>query len=274
MPSNEVTESRKLIADIGALVAEQVDLEQLKQIANSTPTLPITPTTPVHQYAGPQVKIGIAMDEAFGFYYPGDLEALKQAGAKLIPINLIKDTNLPKLDGLIIGGGFPEVKMQALENNASMRGQIRDAIQMGLPAYAECGGLMYLAGSIHWNDTSHEMAGVIPADVVMHDRPQGRGYVRLKETGDSIWPTTTETRIGEEIAAHEFHYSSLTNIQAPLKFAYQVLRGTGTDGHHDGIIINNLLACYAHQRNTNQNRWVPRFVKFVQQYAQNDKRRL
>ena len=142
------------------------------------------------------VRIGIARDAAFAFYYPGDLEALRAAGAELIPFNALKDARLPDVDALFLGGGFPEVHMQALEANATLRRDIRTAIENGLPAYAECGGLMYLARSLAWRDRRTEMVGVIPGDVVMHDRPQGRGYVKLRETGKGLWSLGATAKSG------------------------------------------------------------------------------
>jgi cobyrinic acid a,c-diamide synthase len=107
------------------------------------------------------------------------------------------------------------------------------------------------------------MVGVIPADTVMHERPQGRGYVRLRETAHAPWPSANPAG---EFAAHEFHYSSLENITATLTFAYEVQRGTGVDGKHDGIVVNNLLACYSHMRDTQQHHWAQRFVAFVRRH--------
>jgi len=103
------------------------------------------------------------------------------------------------------------------------------------------------------------MLGVVAADVKMHERPQGRGYVRLEETGHHPWPA------GHEIAAHEFHYSALENLSPDLDFAYRVKRGFGIDGQHDGIRYRNLLASYAHLRDTDRNHWAARFVRFVRQ---------
>ncbi len=121
---------------------------------------------------------------------------------------------------------------------------------------------MYLARSLTWKDRHCEMVGVIPGDIIMHNRPQGRGYVRLQETAAAIWPGAPRQA---EFSAHEFHYSSLENVSAPLEFAYTVKRGTGVDGNNDGIIINRLLACYSHLRDTEQHRWARRFVEFVRQ---------
>ncbi len=210
------------------------------------------------------VRLGIARDAAFGFYYPDDLAALQQAGAQLIPINMLRDPGLPDIDGLFIGGGFPETHMAALEANAMLRGEIRTAIENGLPTYAECGGLMYLARRITWQEKSHAMAGVIPGDIVMHARPQGRGYVRLRESAQHPWPLHS----GLEIPAHEFHYSSLENLAPGVIFAYDVVRGSGVDGAHDGLIYKNLLASYTHLRDVDAHHWARRFVEFVRSNKQ------
>jgi cobyrinic acid a,c-diamide synthase len=130
--------------------------------------------------ARPDVRIAVARDTAFGFYYPDDLEALERAGADLVFFNTLQDTRLPEADGLFIGGGFPETQMPALAANSGLRAQIRQAAETGLPIYAECGGLMYLTRSITWGSQVHEMIGFIPADTVMHSAPQGRGLVELE----------------------------------------------------------------------------------------------
>jgi len=151
--------------------------------------------------------------------------------------------------------------MPQLHSHHSLRHTVREAIEAGLPTYAECGGLMYLARSLRWKDNSCEMVGVIPGDVVMYPRPRGRGYVRLKATRSLPWPHAAEA--GGEIAAHEFHYSALENLQAPESYAFEVLRGTGINGRHDGYVYKNLLACYSHQRTTGSNRWTEHFLSFV-----------
>jgi cobyrinic acid a,c-diamide synthase len=296
MPSNETNAAREKIDTIAALVAASVDLDRLLTISSTAPSLPeakekepspspilagahenhvrpfdgadvprTSATTPSHPLRGRGdsevnlIKIGIPRDAAFAFYYPGDLEALRAAGAELVTIDTLKDTRLPEVDALFIGGGFPEVFMEQLEANAFLRHEIRQAIEGGLPAYAECGGLMYLARSITWRGKHCEMAGVIPGDVVMHDRPMGRGYVLLRETAKNPWPLSGST----EVRAHEFHYSSLENLAPGTVYAYDVMRGNGVDGQHDGIVHKNLLACYAHLRDLEDNHWTMRFVQFV-----------
>jgi len=265
VPSHEDSACLSKIMALKDTIEKQVDLDALLKIAHEhTPGKPV----PVIQQVAarqPDINIGIVENAAFGFYYPDDLEAFEQAGANLIRIDNMVDTALPPLDGLFIGGGFPETHMSELESNESFRRQLAQAIDDGLPVYAECGGLMYLARSIEWRKEKHDMVGAIPADIVMEKKPQGRGYVQLRETDDGIWPSTH----GQAIAAHEFHYSRFINLPKDARFAFQVLRGTGIDGRHDGYIRNNMLACYTHQRNTSNNNWVERFVAFVRQYKTN-----
>jgi cobyrinic acid a,c-diamide synthase len=267
IPSNEDEAARGRIDRISQLIAAQVDLDRLLAVAGRTP-LAFDPLMPAPA-GGDPVRIGIARDAAFGFYYPDDLDALERAGAILVPVDTLRDAHLPAIDGLFIGGGFPESRMQALQANGVLRAQIREAIAGGLPAYAECGGLMYLARSLRWNDTRCEMVGAIPGDVIMHERPQGRGYVRLRETPCAPWPGPHPDGV---IAAHEFHYSSLENIPAGLDYAYEVVRGSGIDGRHDGLLINNLVACYSHMRDTGQHHWARRFVGFVRTVRRHGKR--
>jgi cobyrinic acid a,c-diamide synthase len=275
MPSNESDAAAQQIARIAGLVAEQVDLDGVLEIASTAPagnsipsnhsshSVSTTSTTPAP--STPSVRIGICQDPAFGFYYPGDIEALQQAGAEIIAVNTLQDSALPALDGLFIGGGFPETQMHKLAANQSMRQSIHTAIESGLPVYAECGGLMYLSRSLHWNGEQAEMVGIIPGDAVMHKKPQGRGYVKLQETTEMPWPGSNHA---QTINAHEFHYSGLENLTEKGRFAYRMLRGSGIDGQHDGWVYKNLLASYTHMRNTGQYPWAQRFVEFIRTHNQ------
>jgi cobyrinic acid a,c-diamide synthase len=259
VPSNEAEGAGGRIDGIAAHIAAQVDLEQL--LAISRQAAPLQGGEPARDAGGgAPVRIGIARDAAFGFYYPGDLDALRSAGAELVDFSALRDSHLPPVDGVFIGGGFPETHMDELAANESLRRELHDAIEAGLPAYAECGGLMYLARGIEWNGRGAPMVGVIPADIVMHRRPVGRGYVHLRETGRGPWPGRPQSPL---IHAHEFHYSSVENLAPGAEFAYDVERGHGIDGRHDGIVHRNLLASYAHLRDVAGNPWARRFVDFV-----------
>jgi len=243
---------------IGRIVGAQVDLRAVRALAASAGA-GFEAVAPQPRPAA-DVRIGIARDRAFSFYYPDDLAALEAAGAELVAFDTLRDTRLPAVDGLFIGGGFPEACMGELEANVAMRSAVREAIEDGLPAYAECGGLMYLARSIEWHGRTARMAGVIPADAVMQPRPVGRGYVQLRETASMPWPGAAP---GAAVAAHEFHHSRLENLPEGLSFAWRVTRGQGIAGGHDGLRLHNLLASYAHLRSAAGSRWAPRFVDFV-----------
>jgi cobyrinic acid a,c-diamide synthase len=267
VPSNEADagESRAQVGEIARLVSSQVDLDRLLEIARSAgPFGAVRPTDAdsASGARGPAVRVGVARDAAFGFYYPGDLEALHEAGAELVPFDALRDRRMPQIDGLFIGGGFPEMHLDALARNVELRRDLRRAIEAGLPTYAECGGLMYLARGVEWKGHRAEMVGAVPADIVMHARPVGRGYVHLRETGCSPWFQTAARHPGK-IRAHEFHYSSVENLSPEVEFAYEVERGHGVDGRHDGIVKGNMLASYSHLRDVAGNRWARQFIDFV-----------
>ncbi|MDH5614446.1 MAG: hydrogenobyrinic acid a,c-diamide synthase (glutamine-hydrolyzing) [Gammaproteobacteria bacterium] len=265
IPSNEEQTSDQRINEICHLIEQQVDLDSLDAIAQKTSPDISSVTAQSVQTHAPDIKLGIAMDESFGFYYDGDLEALKNAGAEFVPFNTLKDTHLPDIDALFIGGGFPETHMDSLAANTSLKKEIYDKIEAGLPTYAECGGLMYLSRSISWNGKTADMVGVIPADTVMHEKPQGRGYVRIRETGKGLWDSESESK---EYSAHEFHYSGLEKLPINTRYSYKILRGYGVNGRNDGIVHKNMTACYLHLRDVESNHWAERFINFARKIKQ------
>ena len=271
IPSNESGIAEEKLNYITAKINEQVDIDALLALAKSAPELPVAQFLYQPAPQGNKVRIGVAKDKAFGFYYPGDLQALEIAGAELVTIDTLNDAALPDIDGLFIGGGFPETQAEKLQANVSLRQQIKRAIENGLPTYAECGGLMYLSRSLCWHGEQYEMVGVIPGDSIMHPTPQGRGYVKLEETEHALWRTQDETHSNQIYNVHEFHYSSLDNLGENIHFAYRMKRGHGINGQHDGIVMYNLTANYAHLRDVEQNRWAGRFVQFINQCKQEER---
>jgi cobyrinic acid a,c-diamide synthase len=262
MPSNEDDEAEKHVERIRAWIAAHTDVDGIVSVAASAPSIPAPdPVSPDRISGLPRVRIAVARDQAFGFYYPDDLRSLVREGAELIPFSPCQDAELPPADGLFIGGGFPEYRMRELEANGTMRASIADFVASGGPAYAECGGLMYLARELRWGDDRCAMCGVLTADVAMHPRPQGRGYVTLAETAAFPWPRAGAT-VGK-IHAHEFHHSAVVAPDPDWVYAYRVTRGTGVDGSHDGIVHKNLLASYTHLRSVGGTRWTTRFIAHV-----------
>lgn len=264
MPANETAEAGRHIAAIGERIAAQIDIDRLLDLSRTDRRLvPPQASPPIHDKP---VRIAIARDAAFGFYYADDLDALAAAGAEAVFFDSLHDARLPACDGLLIGGGFPECFLGELEANAALRADIRRAIEAGLPTYAECGGLMYLARSIQWKDRRADMVGVIPGDVRMHDKPVGRGYVILEPNAGHPWRSTAGTAAADgdgALHAHEFHYSSLHDLPADTRYAYEVRRGHGVDGRRDGILIHRLLASYTHLRATSRCDWPAKFVRHV-----------
>jgi len=293
MPSNESHVAAARIRQIGEAVAEQVDLDKLLALSQKEP-LNVPHKARVSPLpCGDKVRIGIARDRAFGFYYADDLDALEAAGAELVPFDALRDARLPEVDALYIGGGFPETCAAELEANSALRAQIRQAIENGMPAYAECGGLMYLSRSIAYQGRTYQMVGAIPGDVRMHDKPIGRGYVHLKEDETHPWPRPaplseesppiqlspvsgrkSERERQSLIRAHEFHYSSLENLPDDMRFAYHVERGYGIDGECDGLVLHNLLASYTHLRTIGSCYWATRFVAFIRRQREQRHSRL
>lgn len=257
IPSNELDKARQKTQQLGEIISSQVDMDNLLNIAspNPQPLKHSVLTSTTHS-----LKIAYAKDAAFGFYYADDLDTFKQHGAELIPFNTLKDSSLPEVDGLFIGGGFPEHRLAELEANQSLRTDILTKLQKGMPAYAECGGLMYLAKSIKNEDQHAQMVGLIDAESVMSTKPQGRGYIQFTENEHVLW-TKNNTPV---INAHEFHHSCLNNIADNSLFSFDIQRGQGIINKQDGIRVHNTIACYAHQRHTLQNPWITRFLEFVQ----------
>jgi cobyrinic acid a,c-diamide synthase len=246
------------IATVERAVRDGVDLELILAAGRAAPPVTCPQTGSRPEVRETDVTIGVARDGAFNFYYPDDLAALERAGARLEFFSPISDERLPEADGLFIGGGFPETHMAQLERNGAMRSQVLEAATTGMPIYAECGGLMYLARSIDWHGEECQMVGFIPGRIEITERPQGRGLMVLEYTGQSPWPAG-----GGRVSAHEFHYAHLVDLEAPDTFAWKVRRGQGIDGAHDGIVQGNVVAGFAHQRDTASNRWAERFVSFV-----------
>jgi len=263
LPTNDHPQAACVIESIAAALRDQVDLDQVLRIARDAHWPPAHADNKAAACAASTIRVGVARDAAFGFYYADDLEGLQAAGAQLQFFNTMTDTALPDVDALFIGGGFPERHMDALAANKPFLQSLKERIRAGMPVYAECGGLMYLSRSLQCNGKRAAMVGAIEADAVMHDKPLGRGYVKLRETGKSPWPLLDGDNKERIVNAHEFHYSSLENCAPEIDFAYDVVRGYGIDGEHDGLLTGNVLASFSHLRDVAAHPWTRRFVAFA-----------
>ncbi len=263
IPSNEVVEAQQQTSKIAAIIQDQVDIKRIIDIAQTAKTIALAEHLPFAATTC-SIKLGIVRDRAFGFYYADDLDALQQHGVELVFIDALNDKQLPDIDGLMIGGGFPESFAELLQNNTSLKTKIKSAIESGLPVYAECGGLMYLAETITVADKTYNMIGVLPIHTRIQNKPIGRGYVELELTDRHPWDARDSADQPVVFKAHEFHYSDVDCKGSDFEYAYHVNRGYGIDGKRDGILYKNVLASYSHLRNSNT-RWVERFIQFIKQ---------
>jgi cobyrinic acid a,c-diamide synthase len=252
IPFPESQEARSMVERIGRKLEPYFDFDGIVDIARRYEAKFESPPTNFKSKTG-LAKIGVFHDRVFNFYYPENLEALSRAGAELVFINSMRN-RLPEVDGLYIGGGFPEFFLEELEANRKLRRDIAEAVEDDLPVYAECAGLMYLCQRINWQGRWHEMVGAIPAEVGISKKPQGHGYVvaEVKEE-NPLFP------VGLTVRGHEFHHSNLSNLDSP-KFAYQIRRGRGVDGKGDGIVYKNVFAAYTHIHALGTPDWAEAFV--------------
>ncbi len=266
VPPPEHRAAQRAVSAARDLVEEHLNVEALWQVACHAPALAFSdPPHKAPDIIPEPVAIGVIRDSAFQFYYPENLEALEQAGAKLVFLNALTDPALPDhLDALYIGGGFPETNAPGLALNQSFRASVKDAAQAGLPIYAECGGLMYLGESLQDLQGHHyPMVGVFPYRFIMGKKPQGHGYTILE-----VCHPNPYFPLGTQLKGHEFHYSHLQPEPAPEEhLAFRVVRGTGVGNHRDGLIFRNVLATYTHLHALSAPGWAPALVQRARDYA-------
>ncbi|MBE0467870.1 MAG: cobyrinate a,c-diamide synthase [Candidatus Desulforudis sp.] len=233
-----------------------LDIDGILEVARAAPPPTAPPAEPVSRFwTGESPVIGVIRDRAFSFYYPENLEALEQAGARLHYLSALHDA-FPEIDGLYIGGGFPEIFAAELEANEPLRYAIRDRVRAGLPVYAECGGLMYLGRTLAWKGRNYAMTGAMPFEVDLDERPRGHGYMIVNVVGDNpFFPA------GTTIRGHEFHHSRVHNLDRDQTgLVFRVRKGYGVDGEWDGIVYRNAFAAYNHIHALSVPEWAPTFI--------------
>lgn len=221
----------------GVMIQENLDLDALITIMKGGSKLPRGMENLWDRSNRSKVKLGVAMDEVFTFYYRDNLDALEDNQAKLVYFSPLNHDEIPDVDGLYIGGGYPEIFAKELESNQSMRDSILKFHLEGNPLYAECGGLMYLSRSIN----GHDMCKVFDYPSFMTEKPQALSYVISKAKTNSII-----AQEGDVIRGHEFHYSKVELGKAQPKFAFHILRGKGITDKQDGLMSQKTVASYIH----------------------------
>ncbi|MCU0725442.1 MAG: cobyrinate a,c-diamide synthase [Planctomycetes bacterium] len=263
VPPEEHRRMEGVLGRLAAVAREHLEVDALLALARSATVLPATEGTVSLRIAGgARVRVGVFRDSAFTFYYPENLAALEACGAELVFVSGLSDRELPDADLLYLGGGFPETHVEALSANTELLETVRAAAEAGLPIYAECGGLIYLARSVLFNGRKSPLAGVLPVDVEIRVRPQAHGYAEVEVDGtNAFFPS------GSVFRGHEFHYAAILNGVPSEATAFAVRRGTGTRDGRDGLVAGNVLATWLHVHALGSPGWAPALVEAARAFA-------
>lgn len=241
-------------------VADSVDLERVVELARQA--APVELPLLRLEIEPVACRVGYLSDSAFSFYYPENLDCLRRHGAELVEIKPGTGADLRNVDALYIGGGFPEVHAERLADDYVLAAGLRRRVVEGMPVYAECGGLMYLARQLRVGESTYPMTGVLDLEVEQTNRPQGHGYEVATVDRDNPFFGT-----GTELAGHEFHYSKVTAGDDLGRTVLSVERGRGVGGARDGIVKESVWASYLHLHALATPRWADGFLRMTASHA-------
>ena len=268
VPTPEHDCAKDAIDAASEIARRYLDLEALAAVADNAAALSVSAELRENtrysesSISHPRPRIGVIKDSAFQFYYPENIEALEAEGAETVFFSPLVRDNIPPVDALYIGGGFPETHARQLANNVTFRRQLKDLAEKGLPIYAECGGLMYLGEELVLDEGSFPMAGVLPAVFGFSKKPQGHGYTVFSVEHDNPY-----YKIGSEIKGHEFHYSKVLKWRGTDKdLAFAMKRGAGFIHKRDGVCYKNVLATYTHIHSLGTPSWAGAMVRNAMAY--------
>lgn len=265
LPHQEHHDAEKIISIVREIGERYIDVNGLIKVAESAESFRNDlDFSDQDEHAMVKVKIGIVRDSAFQFYYPENLEELERRGAELLEISALKENQLPDIDAMYIGGGFPETHAINLAENKTFLNSLRQSINKGLPVYAECGGLMYLGKGLYLNDRFYEMVNIFPITFSLEKSPQAHGYTIAEVVRKNPFYLS-----GITIKGHEFHYSRpvLTGDESPiLDYAFSMKRGTGITEKKDGIFYQNVFATYTHVHAYGVPEWVDGMIMAAERF--------
>lgn len=265
IPHQEYSGSEGAVDFLAATMREHIDIPRVESLMSEmSPGETASSFDLLSKPEERSVKIGIMQDAAFQFYYSENLSALERCGAELVAINAIRDTSLPDIDGLYIGGGFPETSARELAANEPFRYSVREAAEAGMPMYAECGGLIYLGASILIDNIEYPLTNVFPVRYGMSNKPQAHGYsVFNVEQENPFYPP------GLTVKGHEFRYSTIIEWQgAAADLVFGMTRGTGFIDSRDGLTYKNVLALYTHVHAEGTPQWASALVEKCREFRQ------
>ena len=259
--TGESADAEAVIRKAGERIAESCDLGAIRSLFHRAPSLASRVVKKSSRTTAVPVTIGVFWDPSFCFYYPENIEALRDNGADLVFINALEDSSLPAVDGLYLGGGFPESFFEKLSSNNGLLKEVKDAVQSNIPLYAECGGLIYLCRSAHYEGKTYPLADILPFEIGFQRKPVGHGYLDLKSCCDSPWFAKDE-----KVKAHEFHYSKPVSSSEQVAYQFDIIRGFGITGQRDGVLSGNLFASFAHLHAIGNPGWGKKFIALASEY--------
>ncbi len=265
VPPAEFEHAEAMTDRLAGIARDYLDIDAIVNLAGTAGPLSRLMLTPPTQQEKSAVTIGYFADSVFTFYYPENLEALENHGANLMPVSSLDDTELPEVDGLYIGGGFPETHADRLAANTVLMKAVKERSKVGMPIYAECGGLIYLARSLKWKDSVHPMAGVFDIDLELQEKPVGHGYVEAEVDRDNPFFAK-----GTVLRGHEFHYSGPID-SSDLTGCMRLSRGVGTGNRRDGLVANRTLGAYVHLHADGAPGWAAGMVHNARTYRRERK---
>lgn len=263
--SHEHASAQKAIETASKVTLEHIDMDWLYQIVTEKNDSEITMAEAPFQKQEDEtvqpkenVTIGIVKDSAFQFYYPDNIDALKNLGAEIEYISPLRQETIPDdVHAIYMGGGFPETHAPQLADNKSFRDNLKALSNQGLPIYAECGGLIFLGESILLKDKSYSMSGIFPIKFGLSKKPQGHGYTKVEVVNDNPF-----FQQGETLRGHEFRYSSIMEIDyTDEQMAFKMERGKGILEKKDGFFINNTFGTYTHIHALGSVSWAPSLIR-------------
>jgi cobyrinic acid a,c-diamide synthase len=265
---DERNDYQSALEQMADAVERGVDLEAIRRLAQTAPPLRSRPARDDGRRrpgrgVGPTAlrpRIGVLRDQAFSFYYPENLAALEREGAELVPISALRDGELPPIDALYAGGGYPEEHAAQLSANTTLRAALATRIEQGMPVWAECGGLMYLARTLVCHGERFAMVGALPVAIEQTGRPQGHGYAEAVVDGENPFLPR-----GTRLRGHEFHYSRVTDGRAALRTVLALTTGTGVGEGRDGVVAGRVFASYLHLFAPGAPAWAPAFVRVARE---------
>ena len=254
------TDAKTWVEKLGTIIGASLDLPAILDIAEAAPSLPRAEKADI--FVPKKIKLAVALDEAFSFYYPASLAVLENLGAELLYFSPLNDEKIPEADGIILGGGFPEMFARQLSENTAMLAAFQKAKAKKIPLYAECGGFMYLTQYLtDFNGEKFPMAAVIPGSCQMNQRLQTVGYVEAVLQHDSILGEK-----GTQLRGHEFHFSSQTAEEYPWGLSFTKLRNG--QQYPGGFANDHIMASYLHVHFAGNLEAAAYFIGTCEKYAQ------